>query len=101
MQCDYKKRTDERQPHELKSHQRQDGQRHPQDGLGVDGEPEEAAVGRVDLARGRVAALEDPAAVARRGVDLVPPAQADQSPPGDVLQVVEVGGEQEDSDDED
>jgi hypothetical protein len=39
--------------------------------------------------------------VARRGVHLIPPAQADQPAPGNVFEVVEVGGEQEDGDDED
>lgn len=39
--------------------------------------------------------------VARLRVDLVPPPQADEPPPGDVLEVVEVGREEEDGDDED
>ena len=34
-------------------------------------------------------------------VDFVPPAQADEAPPSDVFQVVEVGGEEEDGDYED
>ena len=40
-------------------------------------------------------------AVAGLGVDLVPPAQAYEAAAGDVLEVVEVGGEQQDGDDED
>lgn len=39
--------------------------------------------------------------VPRAGVDLVPPAQPDEAPPGDVLQVVEIGGEEEHGEDED
>lgn len=39
--------------------------------------------------------------VAALGVDLVPPAQADEAAPGDVFEVVEIGGEEEDGDDED
>jgi hypothetical protein len=39
--------------------------------------------------------------VARRGIDLVPPAQADETAAGDVFQVVEIGGQKEDRDDED
>jgi hypothetical protein len=40
-------------------------------------------------------------AIAGLGIRFVPPAQADEAAAGDVLQVVEVGGEQEDGDDED
>lgn len=36
-----------------------------------------------------------------RRVDFVPPAQSDESPTGDVFEVVEVAGEEEDGDDED
>lgn len=40
-------------------------------------------------------------AVARCRIDLVPPAQPDQPPAGNILEVVEVAGEEEDGDDED
>lgn len=40
-------------------------------------------------------------AVARTGIDFVPPAQTDQASAGDVFQVVEVAGQQEDGDYED
>ena len=40
-------------------------------------------------------------AVPRRDVDFVPPAQPHEPPAGDVLQVVEVGGEDEHSENED
>jgi len=39
--------------------------------------------------------------VPRCGVDLVPPAEAYEAAAGDVLEVVEVGGQKEDGDDED
>lgn len=94
-------RTDEGQPQELQAHQGQDGHGDPEDGLDVEGEPEEARVGRVDDARARVATLKDPLRVARLRVHLVPPAQADEAPPGNILEVVEVGGQEEDGDDED
>ena len=45
--------------------------------------------------------LEHPRAAAGARVDLVPPPQADEPPAGDVLQVVEVGRQQEDGEDED
>lgn len=111
--CDCKGEGDrnERQPDKLEPDHGQHSQGYPQQRLDVDGEPEEAAVGRVDDARGPGAgevvcvvggaALEDPVAVACLGVDLVPPAQADEAPAGDVFEVVEVGGEEEDCYDED
>lgn len=40
-------------------------------------------------------------AIPRRGIDLVPPAEPDEPAAGDVLEVVEVGGEDEHGDDED
>lgn len=39
--------------------------------------------------------------IARLLIDLVPPSQAYQAAPGDVFQVIEVDGEEEDRDDED
>lgn len=93
--------TDERQPHEVERGDSQDGEGDPEDGLRVHGEPEEAGVGGIDDLGAGLAALEDPLAVAGRGVDLVPPPQAHEAAAGDVLEVVEVGGQQEDRDDED
>ena len=49
----------------------------------------------------RFARLKHPVRVARRGVDFVPPAQPDEAAAGDVLEVVEVQGEEEQRDDED
>lgn len=92
---------DERQPHEVERGDSQDGEGDPEDGLRVHGEPEEAGVGGIDDLGAGLAALEDPLAVAGRGVDLVPPPQAHEAAAGDVLEVVEVGGQQEDRDDED
>lgn len=39
--------------------------------------------------------------IAGSGVDFVPPAETHKTSAGDVLQVVEIGGEEEDGDDED
>ncbi|KAK3208580.1 hypothetical protein GRF29_77g1131578 [Pseudopithomyces chartarum] len=93
--------TNQRQPDELEAHQGHDGEQDPQHGLGIQGNPEEALVGRILVPAALLGALKHPAAVARRGVDLVPPAQSDEAAAGDVLEVVEVGGQQEDGDDED
>ena len=95
------KLTNKRQPHKLETNDGEDGEGDPEDGLAVDGEPEEAAVGGVDGLGAGFAALEDPVAVAGGGVDLVPPAQTNEASAGNVLQVVEVGCEQQDGDDED
>ncbi|KUI61396.1 hypothetical protein VP1G_11268 [Cytospora mali] len=88
-------------PDEHEAHQGQYRQGDPEQRLDVVGEPEEAAVGRVDGLGPGLAALKHPLGVARGRVHLVPPAQPDESAAGDVLQVVEVGGEEEDRDDED
>ena len=84
--------TNQREPDELEAHERHDGEQDPQHGLRVQGNPEEALVRRVLLPAAFLGALKHPAAVARGGVDLVPPAQADEAAPGNVLEVVEVGG---------
>lgn len=95
------KLTNKRQPHKVQPHNHQHRHHHPQHRLQVHGEPEEARVGRVDRLGARLAALKHPLRVARLGVHLVPPAEADEPPPGNVLAVVEVGREEEDGDDED
>lgn len=95
------KLTNKRQPDEHEAHERQYGQRDPQQRLDVVCQPEEAAVGGVDGLRAGLAALKHPLGVARGRVDLVPPAQPDEPAAGDVFQVVEVAGEKEDGDDED
>ena len=96
-----KKLTNKRQPHELETNDGEYGEGDPEDRLTVDGEPEEATIGRVDGLGAGLAALEDPVAVAGGRVDLIPPAQTDEASTGDVLQVVEVHGQQQDGDDED
>ena len=95
------KLTNKRRPHKLETYDGEDGEGDPEDGLAVDGEPEEAAVGRVDGLGAGFAALEDPVAVAGGGVDLVPTAQTNEASAGNVLQVVEVHGQQQDGNDED
>ena len=39
--------------------------------------------------------------IAGGGVDFVPPAETDEAPAGDVFEIVEIGGEEEDREDED
>ena len=53
------------------------------------------------MVRRVVAGLEDPVRLARRRVDFVPPAQADEAAAGDVLEVVEIDGEEQEREDED
>ena len=93
--------TNKRQPNKLQAEQRHNSQHHPQQRLRVDGQPEEATVGRVDDLGPRLAALKHPVRVARVRVDLVPPAQAHESAAGNIFEVVKVAGEEENGDDED
>ena len=48
-----------------------------------------------------ILALKHPMTIPRRDVDLVPPAEPHEPAAGDVLEVVEVGGEDEHGEDED
>jgi hypothetical protein len=91
--------TNQCQPNGLQ--QCKKGQHNPQHGLHIQRHPEEALVRRILLAALGVRGLKHPAPVARRAVHLVPPAQSDQAPAGNVLEVVEVDGEEQDGDDED
>lgn len=104
------KLTDQNQPNRiLKPHQGQHAQHDPQRRLDIDTQPEKALVchvlARFGVARfvGAAAAVlgfEDPVGVAGGGVDFVPPAEADEASAGDVLEVVEIGGEEEHGEDE-
>ena len=78
-----------------------DAKQDPQRGLRVQRNPEESLVGRVDLPRLRVRRLKHPFRVSCGRVDFVPPAQTHQPSARDVLEVVEVNGEEDDRDDED
>jgi len=78
-----------------------DAEQDPQRGLGVQRDPEETLVGRVDVPRIRVGRLEHPFCVAGGRVHLIPPAQSHQPSARDVLEVVEVHGEEDHGDDED
>jgi hypothetical protein len=92
-------RTDQRQPNRLQ--QREKGQHNPQHRLHIQRHPEEALVRHILLPALGIRRLKNPAPVARCAVHLVPPAQSDQAPSGNVLEVVEVDGEEQDRDDED
>lgn len=85
----------------MQSHERHDKHEHPQHRLQIQRQPEETAVRGVDGLGAGLAALKHPLRVACLRVDFVPPAQSDEAAAGDVLEVVEVGGEEEDGDDED
>lgn len=97
--------TDQRQPDELKFDNRDNGQSHPECRLRIQREPEESLVRRANHLSARLIglrrALEDPVRVARGCIDLVPPSQSHKSSASDVFEVVEVGCEQQDGDDED
>lgn len=93
--------TNQTQPDKLKAEDSHETQGDPAHGLRVQRKPEEAFIRRIDLPGIWVCTLENPVAVARLGVDFVPPAQADEASSGDVFQVVKVYCQQDDGDDED
>lgn len=96
-----KKLTNKRQPQKLEPDNGQNRHQDPPHRLDVQRQPEEPAVRRIDLPRAGLQALKHPLRLARRRVDLVPPPQPDEAPPGNVLEVVEVGRQEENGDDED
>lgn len=82
--------TDQRQPNKLQPNQRKHRQHNPQHRLHIQRHPKEPSIRRILLPGLWIRALKHPAPVTRCAVDLVPPAQPDEAPPGDVLEVVEV-----------
>jgi hypothetical protein len=84
----------------LHAHKGENSQCDPQSGSRIETEPEEALVGGGDGAGVWFAALKDPVRFSGRSVDFVPPAKTDKASSGDVFEVVKVGGEKEEGDDE-
>lgn len=62
--------------------------------------PEKPTISSINDLRPWFGALENPLRRARFRIDFVPPAQTNETAPGYVFQVVEVGSEEEDRDDE-
>jgi hypothetical protein len=93
--------TNQRQPNELEPNQRKDGQDNPEHRLRIQSQPKEALVCRILLPALWIRRLKHPAPITRGAINLVPPAQSDQAPSSNVLEVVEVDGEEQDGDDED
>jgi hypothetical protein len=84
----------------LHAHESENGQCDPQSRRRVEAEPEKALVGGGDGAGAWLGALKDPVRVSGRSVDFVPPAKTDKPSSSDVFEVVKVGGEKEESDNE-
>jgi hypothetical protein len=93
--------TNQSQPNKLQPNQGENGQHYPQHRLDIKCHPKETFVRSILLPSLWVCRFEDPASIPRGTVDFVPPAQANEASTGDVFEVVEVNGEQEDRDDED
>ena len=94
--------TNKRQPNKLQADKCYNGQQHPQHRLRIQRQPKEPLIRRIDLASSLwIQTLKDPAAVSGVGVDFVPPAESDEAASRNVLEVVEVRGEQEDCGNED
>ena len=86
------KLTNKRQPNKLKARQRNHSQQNPQHRLRIQRNPKEPLIRRIDHPHSRIRALKHPPTIPRRPIDLVPPAQPDEAPSRDVLEVVEVRG---------
>ena len=94
--------TNKTQPdHTAQSDDSQNSETDPQRGRHVQTQPKETLIGGGDGPGGGIGGFEDPGRVTGGGVDFVPPAEADEATAGDVLEVVEVGGEEEKGEDED
>lgn len=93
-------RTNQTKPDKVQSEDGDNTQRYPAHRLRIQGQPEEPLVGSIDLSGIRIRRLKDPVAVSRLSVDFIPPAQTDQSSAGNVLEIVEIHGQEDDCDDE-
>lgn len=84
----------------MQSEDGDNAQRYPADRLRIQSQPEEPLVRSVDLSGIRIRRLKNPVAVAGLSIDFVPPAQTDQSSASDILEIVEVDGQEDDGNDE-
>ena len=97
-----KKLTHNHQPYRIQQpDQRQHRQCHPQRRRSIHAQPEEAPIRRIDDPGTRFRGFKHPVRIPRRGVDLVPPPQSDEAAAGDVFQVVEIEGQEEQGEYED
>lgn len=89
----------------MQLNQRDNAQQNPKHRLRIQREPEEPLISGIDAAPRStlllVEALKHHGRVAGLGVGLVPPAQSHETAARDVLDGVEVGGEEQRCDDED
>jgi hypothetical protein len=90
--------TNKGQPDELKLDNGHDCQPNPQEWLHIKRHPEEPAVCGIDGLGRWITALEYPFGIARLRINLVPPAEADQATSSNVLEVVEIGCQEQDDD---
>lgn len=94
--------TNETQPDDAnQSHDSQNGQSHPQSRGQIQAQPEEPLVCGSDCSDVGVGGFEDPVRVAGGCVDFIPPPKTNKSTPSNVLEVIEVGGEEEESQNKD
>lgn len=100
-------RTNQAQPDRiLEPHNGEDGQADPQRRLRIDRQPKEPLIRQIlrscpASVAAAVLGFKHPMRVPRRRVHFVPPPQPHKPPSGNVFQVIEIGGEEEDGDDED
>lgn len=94
--------TNETQPDDTnQSHNGQNGQSHPQSRCQIQAQPEEPLVGGTDCPDIGIRGFKDPMRVAGSRVHFIPPPKTDKSTPSNVLEVIEVGRKEEESENED
>jgi hypothetical protein len=94
--------TNETQPdHTDQPHNSQNGQSNPQSRCQVQAQPEETLVRGADCADIGVRGFKDPVRVAGSCVDFIPPPKTNKSTSSNVLEVIEVGREEEKGQDKD
>lgn len=93
--------THKRQPNELQPEQGHDRKYDPNHGLHIQRHPKESLISSILFPRIWIRAFKNPAPISCTCVHFIPPAQSNEAPTSDVLQVIEVHGEQEHGDDED
>lgn len=93
--------TNETQPDDTdQPHNSQNSQSHPQSRCQIQAQPEEPLVRSGDGADIGVGGFKDPVGVTGSCVDFIPPAETNKSTPSNVLEVIKVGREEEEGQDE-
>lgn len=97
--------TNQTQPNRIfQPDDRKNRQPDPQPGLSVERQPEKPLIGQILRGGAVVAAVlafENPMRIARGGVHFVPPSEPNEAPTSNIFEVVEIGGQEKNGEDED